>query len=70
MKTQKITFKGGFHGCKPINFRVPIDITINPYMDIDDFLTDHQIKRGQKHFCDISSCQCNGIYRAGWEVVV
>lgn len=75
---KKIKLFGGFHNVDAINIQVSDNkfeelkrefenksyeqcVISGPYLD--DFLTEGQKKRLDKHFCGISGCTCGSYYR-------
>lgn len=75
---KKIKLFGGFHNSKSTNVQVSDEVYSDlkeqfdgkPYEQcviigeyLDEFLTEGQKKRLNKHFCGISGCTCGSYYR-------
>ena len=75
---KKINLSGGFHQVGNIKIQVSnnkfnellerfdnksYESSIISGQDLDEFLTDSQKKRLEKHFCGIKDCTCGGYYR-------
>lgn len=72
MKT-KVTLKGGFHHRDEIKIYVDFPFSaLCDYHDgkikardlINDYISEHQDTRLEKHFCGVRGCHCGAWYRA------
>lgn len=64
-KTINVAFTGGFHDHNEITIRATIR---DKGTYLGAYISDGQVKKLQREFCGMASCQCGGVYRADMSV--